>query len=114
VAAVSAQQVAQNYHGECAHHPDADEGDHWCNTHDQFWRPHYEMCSVMTDYIDLCEQAVEEYQTDLRAKIQTLLDANRESGQFGAEYAFALLEVLDQITNPAPSSSKTGRTNDQG
>jgi hypothetical protein len=93
------EQIAKRFHGECV--PDGK----WCSTHNSGgWRGRGNTihCDEMIDYIDLAEQAVEAYQTDLRAEVRVLRnDASNAllhaEGYVEISAAGAGIAVLDDV-----------------
>lgn len=90
------EQVAVRFHGECVRDVN------WCVPHEHHWPLSLLVCPTLTDYIDLCEQAVEAYQTDLRAEVRVLRnDASNAllhaEGYVEISAAGAGIAVLDDV-----------------
>jgi microsomal dipeptidase-like Zn-dependent dipeptidase len=91
------EQVAKRFHGECR------RGEaQWCRAHDCRWIGMQPECDEMTDYIDLAEQAVEAYQTDLRAEVRVMREEAsdallRAEGYIEISVAGAGIAVLDDM-----------------
>ena len=98
------EEVAKNFQGDCV------RNDNFCLTHQRIWRQGLETCPVLTDYIDMCEQAMEEALKDERARAQSVVvgvtGGIQERGEaLGREEA--LIEVRAKVQTLMPANPQS-------